>query len=136
MGVSTELHGDVDFVLAPRGHRRWPDALKAQIVAETLAEGATVNGVAQRYDLRPNHLSDWRRRAREGKLLLPEACEEVEFASIVVRQESVAARPSPSPAIPEGGTLDVICGNVIVRLDAATPAQRIAGIAHALNAVA
>lgn len=136
MGVSTELHGDVDFVLPPRGQRRWPDALKAQIVAETLAEGATVNGVAQRYDLRPNHLSDWRRKAREGKLLLPAACKETEFASIVVRQESVEARPAASPAIPVDGTLDVICGNVIVRLDAATPVQRIAGIAHALNAVA
>lgn len=44
MGVSTGLHGDVDLVLSPRGHRRWLDALKAQIVAETVAEGATVIG--------------------------------------------------------------------------------------------
>ena len=94
-----------------------------------------MNGVALRYDLRPNHLSDWRRKAREGKLLLPEASEEVEFASIVVRQKSVAARPAPNPALPVGETLDVICGNVIVRLDGATPAHRIAGIANALNAV-
>ena len=47
--------------------RRWPFELKAQIVAETLIEGATVKAVAKRYELIPSTVSDWRRMARMGK---------------------------------------------------------------------
>jgi transposase len=46
------------------GKRRWPLELKARIVAETLIEGAIMNGVAKRYGLIPSSVSDWRRMAR------------------------------------------------------------------------
>jgi transposase len=132
MGVSTEFLGGFDLVLEPRGHRRWPDELKARIVAETLAPGATVKAVAARYDLRPNHLSGWRRQARDGRLVLPAAEAEAGFAPVIIRDEV-----APAPALtPQGSTLDVILGDVMVRLDVATPAGRIAEIARALNAAA
>ncbi|HUS98101.1 MAG TPA: transposase [Hyphomicrobiaceae bacterium] len=129
MECSTELLSNIDMVLGPRGHRRWPDALKAQIVAETLVEGATVNSVARRYDMRANHLSEWRRRALDGKLLLPAMTEEPGFAPLVVRDTVEAA---PVPVI--DGWLDIIRGEVTVRLNATTPAGRIAEIARALSA--
>ena len=127
MERSTEVLIENDVVIGPKGHRRWPDELKAQIVAETLVDGATVSAVARRYDMRPNHLSEWRRMAREGKLVLPTVPEEVEFTSLVVREET-----SPAP-LSSSGTLDLIRGEVTVRLDATTPVGRIAEIAHALN---
>ncbi len=127
MERSTEVLIENGVVIGPKGHRRWPDELKAQIVAETLVDGATVSAVARRYDMRPNHLSEWRRMAREGKLVLPTVPEEVEFTSLVVREET------PPAPLSSSGTLDLIRGEVTVRLDATTPVGRIAEIAHALN---
>lgn len=129
MERSTEFLSNTDMVVGPRGHRRWPDAVKAQIVAETLVEGATVGAVARRYDMRANHLSEWRRMAREGKLVLPAVTDEPSFAALVVREDVVAV---PEPARPS--PLELICGSVTVRLDAGTSAARIAEIARALNA--
>jgi transposase len=128
MERSTEFLSNIDMVVGPRGHRRWPDSVKA-LVAETLEEGASVGAVARRYDMRANHLSEWRRMAREGKLVLPALAEEPSFAALVVR-EDVDAAPEPAQLWP----LDLICGAVTVRLDARTSAARIAEIARALNA--
>ncbi len=128
MEHSVEFISEIDLIVGPRGQRRWPDDLKGRIVAETLVEGATVNAVARRYDLQPNHLSEWRRQAREGKLVLPAVSENVGFAPLVLQEESGVDAPVAC------GTLDVIRGEVIVRLDVATPASRIAEIARALNA--
>jgi transposase len=127
MERSTEVLIESGVVIGPKGHRRWPDELKAQIVAETLVDGATVSAVARQYDMRPNHLSEWRRMAREGKLVLPAVPEEAGFTPLVLREEA------PAVPLPASSTLDVIRGGVTVRLDATTPVGRIVDIAHALN---
>jgi transposase len=115
MERSTEFLSNIDRVVEPRGHRRWPDAAKAQIVAETLVEDASVGAVARRYDMRANHFSEWRRMAREGKLVLPAVTADPRFAALVVC-EDVEATPDPEPPSP----LDLICGAVTVRLGAGT----------------
>ena len=132
MECSTDFLTDVGVVVGPRGHRRWPDAVKARIVAETLEPGVTVNEVARRYDMRPNHLSEWRRMAREGKLVLPAVPEpETEpgpmFAPMVV--EELTDRTVEA----ENATLEIVCGDVVIRLDGVTPAARIAEIVRALG---
>ena len=111
------------------GKRNWPPELKARIVAETLIEGETVNAVAKRYELIPSTVSDWRRMARQGKLVLPNL-EGMDFVPVEIEAPAPVAEPLPNPF---SSTLDVIRGEVIVRLDAATPAARIAEIARAIG---
>ena len=130
MEPSAEFLGEVEVLPAVKGRRRWPEELKARIVAETLEAGATVVGVAQRYDLNPNQVSDWRRLARDGRLVLPAAETDVAFAPLLVRTEGSC---DPGPV---GERLEVVLDKVAVRLDAATPAGRIAEIVSALNASA
>lgn len=113
------------------GNRRWPDRVKAQIVAETLMPGATVNDVARKYDLRPNHLSAWRRLAKDGKLVLPAPAVEAEFAPMVVFDGE--SPPPAASAEPSRSAIEIMVGAVTVRLDGATAASRIAEIVRSLN---
>ena len=54
------------MVERPRGNRRWPNDVKARLVAESFQPGVRVVDVARRYRIIPHQLSDWRRQAREG----------------------------------------------------------------------
>jgi transposase len=42
--------------------RRWPEALKREIVAAASRPGASVSEVARQYDVNANQVSGWRRR--------------------------------------------------------------------------
>tara|TARA_R110001599_G_scaffold12196_2_gene57296 strand:- start:594 stop:980 length:387 start_codon:yes stop_codon:yes gene_type:complete len=125
MGATSEF-----LAMVPRradGKRNWPSELKARIVAETLIEGETVNAVAKRYELIPSTVSDWRRMARQGKLVLPNF-EGMDFVPVEIEPPAPASNPTLSAP---SGTIDVIKHDVTVRLDAGTPTARIAEIARA-----
>jgi transposase len=48
-----------------RRNKRWPEAVKREIVAATLAPGASVSVVARQYDVNANLVFSWRRRYRD-----------------------------------------------------------------------
>lgn len=130
MGVhrerSMEAIGFVELLAAPAAKRRWSEEAKGRMVAETLVPGVTVNEVARRHGLKANHLSSWRTLARKGKLVVPEVAG-AEFAAPMASPQSASA-PAATASI------DLIIGPVTVRLDAATPAARVAELAVALRA--
>ena len=103
--------------LAPRGRveirsgvgrrRRWSDAEKGRIVAESFTPGAVVSEVARQHEISPQHLSAWRKAARAGQLALPAAETAAMFVPVMLAaRKPVAAQPSrPLIAIETGGVV-------------------------------
>ena len=118
----------MEVLAGPTGQRRWSDAMKGRIVAESLVIGVSVSSVAERYGLKPNHLSSWRGLARAGKLVVPDFAG-ASFATVVV------ADPLPPPPVLLD-RIELIVGGMTLRLDAATDARRVAELAAALRASA
>ena len=119
-----EAVGFVELLAAPAAKRRWSDEAKGRIVAETLVPSVTVNEVAQRHGVKANHLSSWRTLARKGKLVVPEVAG-AEFAAAVATGQLVE--------MPVTTSIDLIIGSLTVRLNAATPAARVAELVMALQ---
>jgi transposase len=63
------------YVGTPR--RRWPDALRAQIVSESFVSGTVVTQLARCHGCQPQQIHDWRKLARQGLLALPAAAMEI-----------------------------------------------------------
>jgi transposase len=113
-----------------RRNRKWPDEVKARVVAETLMPGVTVSEVARRHGVPANHVSSWRTMARKGRLVLPAPEDPVEFAALVVGPATgmqhddgaVACRP------------EIVAGAVVIRLESRASADRIASVVRALAA--
>jgi transposase len=99
-------------VFAGVGRRRWDDALKAQIVMDSLAPGAVVVEVARRHGCRPQQVHDWRRQARQGLLAVP-GIELVSAPSPLFVPLLTSA--SPEPALKAAK----VFGDIIVEVDGA-----------------
>ena len=134
MDAQTAFLRSLGVEIFESGHRRWPVEVKAQAVAETLEPGATVNGVAARYGVKPNQFSAWRCLEKQGKLVLPAtemADEQVTFAPLVLCEPKPPQAPGPSTQPDD--KLRLIFGDVTIEVSASTPEVRIAEIVRAVD---
>jgi transposase len=81
-----------------RRHRTWPEALKREIVAASMAPGVSVSMVARQYDVNTNLVFTWRKRLGESARAAP-APEMVPV--VVVPDPPVAAHPTNSAEVME-----------------------------------
>ncbi|MCA1777344.1 MAG: transposase [Loktanella sp.] len=130
--------GCIEVVQRTRGYRRWPDDVKARIVAESFQAGVRVVDVARRHGLVAHQLSDWRRQAREGRLVLPaDAMCKISsdalpaFVPVSVELEDVV---SPTDAGRTCGVITIeIGGDLVLQVPGDVSAERAAAVAHALR---
>jgi transposase len=130
--VST--YREADTKEAGTKRRRWPDALKRQLVAETHEPGASVSIVARRHDVNANQLFKWRRE------LASVPCIDTKLVPVAVVQEPAAdpALPSASPVrvVPPPARIEItVVGGVRVRIEgAADPAAVTAAVVAVMKA--
>ena len=95
------MSSDVDTTESGCGrrNRRWPEALKRQIVAETREPGASVSIVARRYDVNANQVFGWRLRYEGWSADGGER-------SAAARLVPVALQPASSGR-PDSGTIEI-----------------------------
>ena len=116
----------IEILDGPTGRRRWPDDLKARIVAESFQPGARVCDVAAKYGLIARHLSGWRGQARKGELVVPVATAPT-FVPLVIEPLADASADT--------GVIRVeICGAVLHVMPDCSP-DRAAALAAALRKV-
>lgn len=89
-----------------RRFRRWAAEVKARIVAETFAPGASVSAVARSYDLDPSQLFAWRRKALSCGKIAPLTAPAASTNKPVkfTRFEAMGS-----------ATVDIIIGDAVVR---------------------
>ena len=130
--------GCIEVVERTRGYRRWPDEVKARIVAESFQPGVRVVDVARRHDLAAHQLSDWRRRARQGELVLSaesmaDVLSDALPAFVPVSVEPEDGGPSEE-ADGTGGVITIEIGDdLVLRVPGDVPAERAAAMARALR---
>jgi transposase-like protein len=85
--------GRVEIRTGVGRRRRWTGQEKGRIVAETLNAGLPVAEVARRHDMSSQHLFNWIRAAKEGRLALP-ADEGAVFVPIVATATEMRQAPN------------------------------------------
>lgn len=133
--------GDEAPIAAPRRieiltggaeRRRWPDALKVKIVAESYAPGVVVTELVRRHGALASQVHAWRKAVREGRLVAPVG-DAAMFAQVVV-----AAAPDPKPRTPQlltkaGPIIEIDGDGIQVRIRAGADPAIVGAIIRALK---
>ncbi len=120
MGVDVSTSSNMDTKTGRRTHKRWPEALKREIVAATMAPGASVSVVARRYDVNANQVFGWRRKY--GSVIdaaaAPSRPPRPRLVELTVARETAEAPPA-SPAAAVSDLIEIeIAGAYRVRVGA------------------
>lgn len=124
----------MEILTGGAGRRRWSTALKAQIVAESLAPNAVVADIARRHGARSSQVFGWRKDAREGKLTLPAdvTTSGSHFTPVIIADTATHAPRRHSPSEPSA--IEIESSVVTVRIRGAADAVMVEAIVRALRA--
>jgi transposase len=133
---------DTEQALAKR--RRWPDALKRELVAAAMAPGASVSVIARRHDVNANQLFKWCRQFGNPA----SSTELTGFLPVEVMPLSTVPPPAPAtiagpagpaepvlPAAAPVGSIEVVlAGGIRVTIKGTVEARTVAAVLGAVMA--
>jgi transposase len=99
-----------------RRNKRWPEALKREIVAATLAPGSSVSVVARQYDVNANQVFAWRRRFLQAEVQPAPALSPPGFVPVTITCEPDDEKASPPEPIPSHIIEIEVAGDCRVRV--------------------
>jgi transposase-like protein len=111
-------------------NRSWPEGLKREIVAASLAPGSSVSMVARQYDVNANQVFGWRKRYRDE----PRAAavrSAPQLIPVMVTAEPDAAATQPS-TVTETIEID-LAGKYRVRVSSGVDAQALRRVLDVLE---
>jgi transposase len=111
---------EADTSEADGKRRRWPDAVKRELVAATLEPEASVSVVARRHDLNANMLFKWRRQfmaAAQASSTSPAGLVQVAVVPDAPVIAGSMVEPRPAAGKPMPGSIEIaLSGGVRVRI--------------------
>jgi transposase len=116
-----------------QARRRWSEADKRRLVAETFGPGATVHGVARRHGVSPSQLFAWRKLYRVGAGL-ERAVPVPGVAGFAAVEIAPAVPPSVADVVPApSGLIEIeLAGGDRVRVSGAADPAVVAATLRAL----
>ena len=134
----------IELLTGPARRRRWSEAEKARIVAETLVPGAVVSAIARRWQVCPQQVFGWRRAVRAGDVALPTKPDGPAFVPIVSAAPgpmvTEAASPTPTmtapPALPSAPAVEVTLAGAVVRVASGTDGALLTAVLRTVRASA
>lgn len=138
-GVQMDVHLDVstagyvgrlEVLDGPTGRRVRSESEKARIAAESLMPGAQVTAVAREYGVTRWQIYDWRRRLRQGRLVLPESQEPL-FAPLLVEEAPSSRLPTKRPKLGPA-KVEIVVGDAVIRT--AIDLEQLAQVIRAVRA--
>jgi transposase len=123
--------GRIEVLTGATGRRRWPDEVKARIVAESYAPGGRVADIARLHGTTRWQFYHWRKLARKGLLALPapaDAAAAPAFAAVVVEEP-------PRTGAADAAVLEIVVGEVVIRAPRAADEAQLARAIRAARMV-
>ena len=120
----------LEVLTGPRRRRDWTDDDKVRAVAESCAPGAVVSQVARRWQIAPQQLFTWRRRARA-------AARRAATAGALSFVPIVADAPAPAAELDRSQpAIEVEVAGAVVRVPSGADAVLLTAVLRALRASA